>query len=69
MKELVEEGQMKDSKIKDSKNKWVEESLANIQFIFAEKTNMPKIPQWLGLCTKMQLINLSGNSIKDISPL
>lgn len=69
MKELVEEGQMKDSKAKDSKNKWVEESLANIQFIFAEKTSMGKLPQWLGLCTKMQLINLSGNGLRDVSAL
>jgi len=64
MKELVEEGKMKDSKYK-----WIEESLTHIQFIFAEKTKMEILPQWVKICQKMQLINLSGNHIRDISDL
>jgi Leucine-rich repeat (LRR) protein len=45
--------------------KWVEESLAQIQFVFAEELNLSVLPDWLQKCHRIKLLDLASNSISD----
>lgn len=48
---------------------WAQESLSYIHFVFAQSLNIEILPSWLGVCHRIQLLNLSDNRIKDISIL
>jgi hypothetical protein len=52
-----------------SKRKWIKENFSDIQFIFAESMSIYILPNWLQMCQKTQVLNLSDNNIKDISVL